>query len=367
MKKLFLFLFVFIVSFPVLAATYANTFISDNSIAGTIDYILNQIRVNKLVKLDALNAFIIWGGVFFYYLAIWILYGRDTHYKTVMTEYQAPKDISPEQCFLWKDYPIENPLSLMAVHLIRLQQSGFLNIESTKNKSIYYFVRTGKKPQTPAEKFFAEHMNADFVLDSKYNVDLDEYKDKLYERQGEEFEKGYTPNAGKILLGVLLFFLLIIVTPRAELRYTLWLMFFCPLLSLMVTVNKFFHFVVTLFALVMFVPTLIGINTFIAQGMYFQFVACGITAVITIPLFARILGRPTKIGAAKRAKVEGLEVFLKTLNIKELADFKKEHIEDLYPYAVALGIRNEWVNDFCSVVYIALQKPKASQYEDESE
>ncbi len=306
---------------------------------------------------DIQNAIIIFGGVLIYYVLMWLLFGRDTHYQTPMVEYEVPKDISPEQAYFWKNTLDTNSAVLMGIHLVHLVQSGFIQVSSEnyqgKFHSVYFVVRTGKEPQTPEEKFFAQHMHRDFVLDGNYDAEFTRYVQKLSDKECRLFKKECNNNRGKILFGVFLFAVLLSFTPRIS-GITDLAIVFGLFISYITTVynvtQKMFAGIGALFLGAMMVTQLAKGENIFGYHLFFQSIAYILVTVYLIPFFAKIMPRPTKSGAVKLAKISGIELFLKTLDIQMPSDFSRENAEELYPYALALGLSDEWLNRFGSMI-----------------
>ncbi len=339
--------------------------VSDKALGGVVGFLIRWLEVEMTRQLDIQNAIVIFGGVLIYFMIMWLFFGRDIYYQTPMVEYEAPKEVSPEETYLWQDKTVSRPDKLTEIHLLNLAQSGFIQIDREKLpykfSPVYFIVRTEKEPQTPEEKFYDQYMKEDLVLDGGYEPWFSSYVNKLSSWEEKKFSKDCNRNWGKVIFGIILFALLIILTPRKEGLTIIWLFLFVMATFIGLFFTHVFNIKWRSVCIFYSLPLLGMIAMQILTGgnlfkfnIFYQFTACCLTYLLTIPFFAKIMSVTTKAGAVKQAKIKGLEMFLTTLNIKTPADFTKENAESLFPYAVALGVENKWKNRFRSLIGSAL-------------
>ncbi len=294
---------------------------------------------------DIINSMIILGGLLIYFFIMWKRHGRDIYHKTAMVEYEAPRDFSPSQVYLWKHSGFAPRSNLITLHFLQMVQSGYITIErknfSNNLTPVYFVVKTGKEPQTPDEVEYEKSMPKVLILDGEYNKAFAQYTDCFKLKEKTIFTQNCKLNTDMITKGLVLFALLIFFTPRLF-GWTLFLIIFTIFLSGMSLFVRKFP-VILLFPFFWLISVL-------HVGFILQPIVVAISVLVLGPKFQKLILQPTREGADNIAHIQGLELFLKTLDIKTPSDFTQEKAEELYPYAVALDLTQNWENRFRSMI-----------------
>ncbi|MTB52964.1 DUF2207 domain-containing protein [Lewinella sp. W8] len=262
-------------------------------------------------------------GALFYGFNSWQRYGQDPPSPPVRIQFAPPEGLSPASVgYIATGFPSENQ---MIATLVSLTQKGFMEITEEEKKGIFtnseMFVLhpCGKIPSpdelTPEEQAVYDHLLDDqdvIELNGSYNSKLakafSEHQQSLRRQHRKFLNEGN--NAKKILplVGILL--------PAIGLT---------ALLAKWDTTGYAFPAIITL----------------------------GAGLVVGLPVFAWLIRKPTPEKLQLRAEIKGLKEYFslskeehrRTLNAPEMTE---EHYLSMLPYAMALGVSNNWSADLAS-------------------
>jgi uncharacterized membrane protein YgcG len=262
-------------------------------------------------------------GALFYAFNSWQRYGQDPPKPPVRIKFAPPEGLSPASVgYLATGFPNQNQ---MVATLVELAKKGFLEITEEEKKFLFttreMFVihPCGKIPSprelTPEQQEVYEHLLADqevIELDGGYNSTLakayGEHQKSLRKQHHAFLSEGN--NAKKILplVGILL-----------------------PAIGLTALLAKWDT---SGYA----VPAIITL---------------GVGLVVGLPFFAWLIRKPTPEKLQLRAEIQGLKDYFslskeehrRTLNAPEMTE---EHYLEMLPYAMALGVSNNWSADLAS-------------------
>ncbi len=315
-------------------------------------FFMRNFTTDFSYETDVSNAIIMLGGLFLYFLIAWFWRGRDIYFKTPMVEYDMPDNVTPELCSIWKQGGCAVNDDLMNIHLIRMVQNGFLKIHSEQypdRKEPVYFVTKISEPKTSAEKEYDKLMPKVLVLDGEYNEDFSDYVEEYCCKEEEKYAQECKTN-GKWVLGAFLVLAgLLFCTPRPIIAtiITVLALMFIWLFSISARALQIILTIIFAIVLGFNIMNYVKADKNIIQGgFFFQAIVLWFMSVIAAPIFSKLMEQPTKSGSVKFAKIQGLEMFLKAVNIKTPADFTREKAEKLYPYALALELADNWEKRF---------------------
>ncbi len=307
---------------------------------------------------DVSNAVILLVGLLLYMLLCWVWRGRDKYYKTPMVEYDISESVSPAQCALWAQYGLVSDTELMAIHLVEMAQKGFIQIDKEeypgKPYPVYFIVKTNKQAHTSDELKLNQSFPNTVVLDGEYDGKFARYVQSFFTKQSQQYKKECMHNGIWIFWGLVFFVVLMYCTPRPVALTNGAVIPFLILTGLSLVGSRFQAFITATAFITGIICYLLGGTNIAFNEIIWQMIVGTLSAVVLFPLFSKLMKQPTKSGATKLAKVKGLELFLKTLDIKTPVAYTKEKAEELYPYALALGLSDEWQSRFRSLVGSAM-------------
>lgn len=111
--------------------------------------------------------------------------------------------------------------------------------------------------------------------------------------------------------------------------------------------------IISLVAIPFFIPSAIGFYT-AAQMIGLPSVAIMVLAIMVNMVFFKLLEARTPLGRTIADEIEGMRLYLTVAEKDRLAfhnppDRTPDHFEKLLPYAVALGVEDEWAKQFSAV------------------
>lgn len=281
-------------------------------------------------------------GLFGYYLAAWYFWGRDPQARAIMPLFHPPEGISASEAGYIYNYG-KVPANLFAVFLIEMFTRGFLKVEEVNEKGLLFTVKkyqvtlTGKKALTPEEVLFEQSFPNGVVLDSTYNSALEKY----FKKNKKDLEKGmksYYKQRNGVTVGGLFLFSALFLFLYPELFYDE-----NSYLIALLCVFGFFDGWTILFAGFVLAFAILGeleLSTFVylVGGSFLTF------------LFSRLMFQPSEKGKRIIEHLKGNAMFLKAtkrpLSKEEQEKIMPETMEELFPYALALGLRKEWERQF---------------------
>lgn len=327
---------------------------------GIIAYPTQRTVVPQTAKKMIFSGFLFFFASFLYYFFIWFLFGRDVYRRAAMVEYEAPDDLTPAQCHVWKHLGEVDSQQLCLIHWITLAKDKFVNIQ--KGYKIVELRRTEKEPQTEDEKFYDDEVYYPLELDGTYDARIRSYVESYYQKELALYKKECKTNSFWVGMGIVFMIGVLWLLPLPMLLKEI-----CSVVTAIVGAMVCFskskkHF------LGMFVPLfficLWSSGAILVEFSSFELYFAGgiiISVIVVLFLFKKLLHQPSRIGAQKLAKTQGLEMFLKAVDIKTPSDFTAQNAEDLYPYAVALDLGKEWNRRFRHLLSASVLKQEFYQ------
>ncbi len=278
--------------------------------------------------------------VFLFLFLKWFRYGRDPmHGTSIMVRYEPPEDLSPAEMGTVVDEKAD--ISDITATIVDLAVRGFLKLVETKTEKLLFFKKTdyaivrlpkyfedsGKLSafeqrfinnlfsvgedlgKTPADLGVPEGKDLIFIstLKDKFYTKLQNLKKTLYSNLTK---RGYFPQNPETVRG------------------------------------KYSGIGVVLIFLGFFIPIFLSAFLFSSGwAIAWAFIPSGILYY----LFAPIMPRKTRKGAAAAIHTKGFEEFVRRAEkdrIKKLAHDDPTIFERLLPYAMVLGCADEWVEKF---------------------
>ena len=391
-----------------IVVTWPKGYIAEPTTSEKIDYLLSDNR-HLFV---ALVGFII---LLVYYWYSWLNVGKDPEQGVIFPHYEPPPGYSPASLRYVLKMGYDN--TCFAAAIINLAVKGFLKIEEGDDKK-YSLVLTGKEDieMAPGEsaivkKLFAKHSMFDAMnespmmkkfiealgglpveTDSTGKVTRLKLTQSNHQRIGgavsahktslqNNFDKIYfLTNTGYFIFGLAFTLIVLIVSiishssemSPAALFMLVWLtgwtfgVFFLvkQVYHLWSNVNGilsvFPAIFMTLFALPFVAGEIFGLFMFTQTSSISMGIVLVVAALINW-LFYELLKAPTLAGRKLLDKIEGFKQYIDIAERQEL-DFKHpkgrspELFEQYLPYALALGVEQQWGESFADVLAEAQAK-----------
>ncbi len=274
---------------------------------------------------DNVNFLIALAGLFLllaYYIPVWTRFGKDPEEGVLVTRYEPPDGFSPASMRFIRQMYYDDKVMTAAV--VNLAVKGYLRINATVEKTGFFIfgskenkhslTQTGNSdnaPMAPGEKELYEGLfkNGSTVeLDNEYHEELGEAKSAHQKSLKADYRNKYFRKNGLLNIPAILIVLVATV------------------LSLSAASR----------------PTILVIITIIIM-------------FLTMSFFAIIMKRPTLRGRQLLDEIAGfcdyLEVAEKDeLNLRNPPEKTPELFEAYLPYALALGVDQEWAEKFSEVM-----------------
>lgn len=311
------------------------------------------------------------------YLAMWIKVGRDPAEGPVMTEYRPPDGFSPAAVgfIRRRGYGTEQ----LTAALVDLAVAGAVRIERDGGK--WRIESTGVQPEglEADEQRLLTHLRAKgtLTLSGSSSPSLRKALKDFRKGLSRELEGRYFVNnrgwfawgVGVSLVGmaVLAWWARFSVSPEIWFL-VLWLSFWSiGVATLLYRAGKSWGqafsgdplgllgaFFVTLFA-VPFVGAEIFVGWMLLQGAPTHLTAAAVAIGVTNVAFYHLLERPTLAGRGVLDKIEGFRSYLAAAEGDVFDRLQRpeqglELFEAYLPYAIALGVENEWADRFESIL-----------------
>ncbi|WP_028469984.1 DUF2207 domain-containing protein [Neptunomonas japonica] len=314
-----------------------------------------------------------------YLLLAWFAVGRDPKSGTIIPLFSPPKGLSPAACQFIKDRRVKP--SAFSAALINLAVKGYLTIEPTSNNTSYIVTRMGSATELfPSEQVLATELfknnRQQRSIGGKYSSTVSNAQIKLKKTLIREYAKqNFSNNRLWFFVGAALAIVLGIFMAIQDQRVELiFLSVFAGIFgSVFITAvrrsiraanssspaRKFFNLIPTLLPAVFI---FIAGGPFISMFGQFSFdiesiavPAYCLISGLSLMLFYWLLEAPTIAGRVTLDSIEGFKSYLAIaekdlLNAQHPPEKTPELFERYLPYAIALGVENEWGEKFTEIL-----------------
>ena len=323
----------------------------------------------------------------FYYFGVWTMVGRDPEPGTVIPRYDPPPDLSPAAARFVTRMGFDDKIFTAAV--VSLAVKGYLTIKQGADQ-VYTLKKTGEVPQLSAgeraltRKLFTTK-SGQIRLKQSNHKKLGKAREALKSALQNEYETShFVRNVGYFVPGLLLTALTLLgialfaEEPVAAIFICVWLAgwsFGASLFAMRVWTAwraalggaSIMLFISALFITAAALPFIIGL--FIGLGFFTAKTSLGgglllaLAGVINI-LFFHLLKSPTTLGRQLLDEIDGFKEFLTVaekdrMNMLNPPERTPELFERHLPYALALGVEQQWTEGFADVIAKASQDPNA--------
>lgn len=297
-----------------------------------------------------------------YYLLAWLIWGKDPKPHAIVPDWEAPKDLTPLEV-AYIDNNGEEPKNGFFLHILWLLHKRAIKIMQTDaptslfgNKKWYTLTTQPEADKTDKEvnRYCTQYPNV-LTLTGVPSQQIAGYMEKLKKTTTNHLEKHYYRKRSLLtFFGALIVPMVWLYLFPAKFVYLIWLSFLA-----FIVISSFIkkQILSGIMALICTIPLVVAelnnLNAVIALGAY----------IAIVLLFKFLLFQPTPLGQHKKEKIEGLKMFLKTINANGSGSSAEKSaiglstdkrltpidMEALFPYAVALGLEKAWSKKFMAV------------------
>ncbi len=313
-----------------------------------------------------------------FYILAWHQVGRDPEAGVIVPLFYPPKDISPAAMKYILEEKADHKNFTAA--LINLAVKGYIKLkkyskgyELTKVPNPEKNLRPMSSGESIIMKRLLKHRNS-VNIDKKYDAKVktamkmvnnkikSEYKDKCFK---DNKMLGYFGMGVSVLVLVFLMLHLNFFTSKTIVNLTVPLLFtgfalFAVFKSRKGVVNS----------IMVFAHGLVMAIVFLAQsggGLSKEIIIMSVFLVAVNGVFIYLLKSPTPFGRELMDKIEGFKLYLSTaeqhrLDIMHPPEMTPELFEEYLPYAIALGVENQWSQRFANHLRSAGTDTSSSNY-----
>lgn len=321
------------------------------------------------------------GVTFFYYLLVWVVFGRDPESGVVIPRYEAPEGMSPAAVRYLRGMGKFDDRSL-AASILHLAVLGALKIKGGGSDS-YTIERVPEHPKLPAEaeKLYQELLGVrkELVFKSANHMVFKNAKEALGKAVRKQCETVYFRRNVHLWVIGLVFTLVplgVSLFSARQIEMALFMLLWLGIwsvgvafLSVMVVTQwrqpgwkKASAIPITVFAFPFFGGWVFGMGLLIwATSVW----VCAIylAGILMAVIFHHLLKQPTAEGREKLDEIEGFRRYLSVaeedrLNLENPPERTPELFEKFLPYALALGVEQKWSEQFAGVLTDAQYQPE---------
>lgn len=297
-----------------------------------------------------------------YCITVWYLKGKDPTQRSIMPIYDAPKDVSASTAYLLMNNGKWSSTGTMAA-LVQMIQNGFLTVnhqqvdEFLSKQQIFTFCRTEKQPSNDEEHIYEATLKTRnlIITNNQYCGDLNRLDSALKQSAKKRNKLLYTQNNKWIWPAWIVFAFLFYLPFHSLISVSFFeILFFLILIpgSFYGKTSLLSKIVFIIFGLVIFSSVIRGDITQILLS--YTPLLVGIS-LITALFFHYIMYCPSVYGQDVIEQLKGLKMFLSaTHRPSEAKILSQKQMEDIFPYALALGLEEEWESKFKSIFGSAL-------------
>lgn len=309
--------------------------------------------------------------LYFIYLIIlvliWYRKGKDPVGRAIMPQYTPPKEITAAQAACLYDMGVRK--NLLAISFIQMIANGFLTLTKKTEKLFwglssnrYILERTDKTPSNDEEmNIFWKRKE----LTGRTDYELESEAKQLVKRTQKSVKYYYTTNQVWLLIPTVVAFVWLVVETYFIPKEPIFFLVLCAFaLFFCVPATKVLHRKLPVHLLIYIVTNLVWLWVIFCIGrgtidfnawFHSDSVAVIVLILVTSSVFAYLMYQPTEKGQRLMEYLEGLRLFLTTtkspIREQKTAEEKltKENLEEIFPYALALGVEKEWAAKFKQV------------------
>ena len=281
-----------------------------------------------------------------YSIVTWNLFGRDPQGKSVIPEFNLPKDISP--MFAAYINGERDTVEILNAGIFTLLTKGFI-VANRVNGEIKYNKEYKTVYTQETELAEEERMLLDALSSEKNNIFGSEKRiynkaNSIIEILKDKYHKIIYKNNGSFLVPFYCAAPVFIIFIFSQTNFEIFNPFI--ILYILITLGSFFHRIwITVSKKLLtglIIIAILGVSFY--QGIeIFVFVTYFVILFIT---YSKLIGKYTNEGLRKKEYLKGMKMYIKTAEENQIRKFDNvkeliEYFNGILPFAVALGVKNE--------------------------
>ena len=281
-----------------------------------------------------------------YSIVTWNFFGRDPQGKSVIPEFNLPKDISP--MFAAYINGERDTVEILNAGIFTLLTKGFI-VANRVNGEIKYNKEYKTVYTQETELAEEERMLLDALSSEKNNIFGGEKRiynkaNSIIEILKDKYHKIIYKNNGSFLVPFYCAAPVFIIFIFSQTNFEIFNPFI--ILYILITLGSFFHRIwITVSKKLLtglIIIAILGVSFY--QGIeIFVFVTYFVILFIT---YSKLIGKYTNEGLRKKEYLKGMKMYIKTAEENQIRKFDNvkeliEYFNGILPFAVALGVKNE--------------------------
>ena len=281
-----------------------------------------------------------------YSIVTWNFFGRDPQGKSVIPEFNLPKDISP--MFAAYINGERDTVEILNAGIFTLLTKGFI-VANRVNGEIKYNKGFKTVYTQKTELAEEERMLLDALSSEKNNIFGGEKRiynkaNSIIEILKDKYNKIIYKNNGSFLVPFYCAAPVFIIFIFSQTNFEIFNPFI--ILYILITLGSFFHRIwITVSKKLLtglIIIAILGVSFY--QGIeIFVFVTYFVILFIT---YSKLIGKYTNEGLRKKEYLKGMKMYIKTAEENQIRKFDNvkeliEYFNGILPFAVALGVKNE--------------------------
>ena len=281
-----------------------------------------------------------------YSIVTWKFFGKDPQGKSVIPEFNLPKDISP--MFAAYINGERDTVEILNAGIFTLLTKGFI-VANRVNGEIKYNKESKTVYTQETELAEEERMLLDALSSEKNDIFGSEKRiynkaNSIIEILKDKYHKIIYKNNGSFLVPFYCAAPVFMIFIFSQTNFEIFNPFI--ILYILITLGSFFHRI----WITVSKKLLIGLVIIVILGVSFyqgieMFVFTTYFVILFI-VYAKLIGKYTNEGLRKKEYLKGMKMYIKTAEENQIRKFDNvkeliEYFNGILPFAVALGVKNE--------------------------
>ena len=281
-----------------------------------------------------------------YSIVTWKFFGKDPQGKSVIPEFNLPKDISP--MFAAYINGERDTVEILNAGIFTLLTKGFI-VANRVNGEIKYNKESKTEYTQETELAEEERMLLDALSSEKNDIFGSEKRiynkaNSIIEILKDKYHKIIYKNNGSFLVPFYCAAPVFMIFIFSQTNFEIFNPFI--ILYILITLGSFFHRI----WITVSKKLLIGLVIIVILGVsFYQGIEIFVFTtyfVILFIVYAKLIGKYTNEGLRKKEYLKGMKMYIKTAEENQIRKFDNvkeliEYFNGILPFAVALGVKNE--------------------------
>ena len=281
-----------------------------------------------------------------YSIVTWKFFGKDPQGKSVIPEFNLPKDISP--MFAAYINGERDTVEILNAGIFTLLTKGFI-VANRVNGEIKYNKESKTAYTQETQLAEEERMLLDALSSEKNDIFGSEKRiynkaNSIIEILKDKYHKIIYKNNGSFLVPFYCTAAVFMIFIVSQTNFEIFNPFI--ILYILITLGSFFHRI----WITVSKKLLIGLVIIVILGVsFYQGIEIFVFTtyfVILFIVYAKLIGKYTNEGLRKKEYLKGMKMYIKTAEENQIRKFDNvkeliEYFNGILPFAVALGVKNE--------------------------